>query len=90
MYYTKAKKDNILRKVLTIEDNPSLLSPAGWESSSITESVSKLRALAYADEQRKAKEAALNDLEAYIYKVFINQLSVLVDITYYVKCLIIR
>merc|ERR1711988_1363224 len=63
------KKDTHLRRTLTIEDNPTLISPPAWSTDELAESRDKLAALDYEDRQRKAKEAALNELEGYVYKV---------------------
>merc|ERR1711998_691245 len=63
------KKDTYLRRTLTIEDNPTLISPPAWSTDELAESRDKLAALDYEDRQRKAKEAALNELEGYVYKV---------------------
>mmetsp|Transcript_12702 Transcript_12702/g.12343 ORF Transcript_12702/g.12343 Transcript_12702/m.12343 type:complete len:926 (+) Transcript_12702:120-2897(+) len=65
----KIKKDNVLRKALSISENHLLVSPSSWSPLIIAESKAKLRALNAQDDSRKAKEAALNDLEAYIYKI---------------------
>lgn len=58
-----------MRRTLTIEDNPTLISPPAWSTDELAESRDKLAALDYEDRQRKAKEAALNELEGYVYKV---------------------
>lgn len=63
------KKDTHLRRTLTIEENPTLISPPAWSTDELAESRDKLAALDYEDRQRKAKEAALNELEGYVYKV---------------------
>jgi hypoxia up-regulated 1 len=65
----KAKKDRTLRRVLTVRESLSSLSPPVWTIAQISESRSKLRALDAADQARREREAALNDLEGYIYKV---------------------
>ena len=65
----KEKKDNQLRRVLAVTENPRMLRPLAWTPAQVSESKSRLRALNAADDKRKAKEAALNDLEAYIYRV---------------------
>lgn len=65
----EVKKDSTLRRVLTISENHKLVSPATWSASSIAEARTRLRALDLIDETRKAREAALNDLEGYIYSV---------------------
>jgi len=65
----KAKVDNVIRRNLGIVDNsPFILHPT-YSTSQVNESKLKLKALKDADDQRKAKEAALNELEAYVYKV---------------------
>jgi len=65
----KIKTDNVLRRNLGIVDNsPFILHPT-YSTEQIIESRLKLKALKDADDRRKAKEAALNDLEGYIYKV---------------------
>lgn len=63
------KKDTHLRRTLKIEDNPSIISPPSWSEDELDESKEKLAQLDYEDRQRKAKEAALNELEGYVYKV---------------------
>lgn len=63
------KKDTLLRRTLNINDNPSIISPPSWSESELAESKAKLAHLDYEDKQRKAKEAALNELEGYVYKV---------------------
>ena len=68
------KKETTLRQVLTVQENLHATHPAHWDEEAIQESRLKLRALQLADEARKAKEAALNELEAYIYRVK-NRLS---------------
>ena len=65
----KAKKDTTLRRVLVIEENNQVLQPGGWEPAMLLGARARLRALAAADELRKAKEAAMNELEAYVYRV---------------------
>ena len=64
-----AKTDNILRKTLSVTENFSATNPSQWSHQNIVEARLRLRALQLADDARKAKEAALNELEAYIYKV---------------------
>ena len=66
---TKQKKDNMLRKTLEVADNPELISPVLWTPSKIAEARGRLKALAAADELRRNKEAANNELEAFIYSV---------------------
>ena len=63
------KKSNILRKQLMVHINRNMISPAAWTPSQIAEAKLRLKALQDTDDLRKAKEAALNELEAYIYKV---------------------
>ena len=65
----KVKKDTTLRRILKINENPELLTPAGWTPEIVKEAQTRLRTLAEADKLRMAKEAALNELEGYIYKV---------------------
>lgn len=77
-------EDLVLRRTLKIVENVDQVKPHTWTPSMIAESRSKLAILAAKDEERKANEgmvprlilncyftltAALNDLEAYIYKV---------------------
>merc|ERR1712023_189008 len=63
------KKDTHLRRTLKIEDNPSIVLPPSWSEDELNDSKAKLEQLDYEDRQRKAKEAALNELEGYVYKV---------------------
>lgn len=63
------KADNMLRRPLTVNINHEAVSPPVWTPALIADSKSKLRALQEADEARRAKEAALNELEAYLYQV---------------------
>lgn len=63
------KKNNTLRKQLLIHVNRNMISPVVWSPTQIVEARLRLRALQDADDLRKAKEAALNELEAFIYKV---------------------
>lgn len=65
----KVKKDNTLRRTLTVTENELLVTPHAWTPAQVAESRRRLRALNAADEARKAREAALNDLEGYCYKV---------------------
>lgn len=65
----KVKKDRTLRRVLTINENLSMLTPPIWALPQIQEARSRLKALDLADKARRDREAALNDLEGYIYKV---------------------
>merc|ERR1711871_1402881 len=66
---TKIKKDNMLRKTLKVADNPELISPVLWTPSKIAEARGRLKALTAADELRRKKEAANNELEAFIYSI---------------------
>mmetsp|Transcript_357 Transcript_357/g.348 ORF Transcript_357/g.348 Transcript_357/m.348 type:complete len:927 (+) Transcript_357:193-2973(+) len=63
----KKKKEGTLRRPLQIVENPRLLSPGGWSPSMLKEARSRLRALDAADQERKEREAALNELEGYLY-----------------------
>ena len=65
----KKKKDNMLRKTLTVDENLDATIPNHWSATMIQESKSRLRILQLADDARKAKEAAMNELETYIYHV---------------------
>lgn len=65
----KAKKDNVIRKSLKIAETYDIIRPGVWSDAHIAAARSRLAAMDAADAARKAREAALNDLEAYIYKV---------------------
>jgi len=65
----KAKTDNTLRRLLVVSENRALVTPPSWPASQISEAKSRLRALDAADDARRKREAALNDLEGYSYKV---------------------
>jgi hypoxia up-regulated 1 len=65
----KEKKDNTLRRTLTVATNLDAVSPPIWSPELILEAKTRLKALDLADTSRKEKAAALNDLEAYVYKV---------------------
>eukprot|EP00602_Paraphysomonas_sp_CaronLab_P000254 CAMPEP_0185031700 /NCGR_PEP_ID=MMETSP1103-20130426/19316_1 /TAXON_ID=36769 /ORGANISM="Paraphysomonas bandaiensis, Strain Caron Lab Isolate" /LENGTH=910 /DNA_ID=CAMNT_0027567315 /DNA_START=111 /DNA_END=2843 /DNA_ORIENTATION=- len=65
----KSKKDNTLRQVLTIDANTGALRPAMWSSKLLADARRRLEDLNAADELRLAKAAALNDLEAFVYKI---------------------
>jgi hypoxia up-regulated 1 len=65
----KAKKDNVIRKSLKVIENPNAVKPGIWTPAQIAIARSRLLAMDAADAARKAKEAALNDLEAYVYQV---------------------
>lgn len=72
---TSAKKDpkkkaaSLLRKQLSVQLNGDLLRPALWTRAMVSEARIRIKALQDADDERKAKEAALNELEGFIYKV---------------------
>lgn len=67
---TKGKeKDRFIRKVLKVENNLSATRPPKWTPAQIAEAKTRRLALKAADDLKKATEAALNDLEGYIYKV---------------------
>lgn len=68
------KKPNTLRKTLLVKLNYKATTPPLKSPEEIAESKARLQALQEIDDIRAAKAAALNDLEAYIYKVK-NQLS---------------
>jgi len=59
----------MLRRSLAVTENRLATQPPLWDDVHILESKAKLHALNLADDARKAKEAALNELEGYIYKV---------------------
>jgi hypoxia up-regulated 1 len=63
------KKETTLRRTLEIKENFQLTSPQRWSPAAIAEARGRLRALQEVDRQRKAREAALNQLETYIYSV---------------------
>merc|ERR1711871_660008 len=63
------KKETQLRRILTIVDNPSLISPPSWTEAELDESKARLEALDYEDRKRLAREKALNELESYVYKI---------------------
>lgn len=63
------KKKHVLRRVLTVARNLQAVLPTQWSSAEISEAKTRLKVLQAADELRKAKAAAMNDLEAYVYKV---------------------
>jgi hypoxia up-regulated 1 len=65
----EVKKDNTLRAVLVITPNRQVLSPAHWSVAQIEDSKAKLKVLQDVDDERKGKEAAMNELEGFIYKV---------------------
>ena len=61
------KKETVLRKTLNVVVNADLTSPPAWTPAMIAEARLRLRELTAADDLRKAKEAALNTLESFIY-----------------------
>lgn len=65
----KKEKETVLRRVLAILENHQLPSPTRWTAAEIAHAGSRLRALDLEDSLRRAKEAALNELEAYVYQV---------------------
>jgi hypoxia up-regulated 1 len=65
----KAKADNVLRRVLTVVANHKVTIPPKWTHDLVLEARARLHALNVADEERRAKAAAMNDLEAFIYRV---------------------
>lgn len=64
-----AKKDRLIRKALKIDTDYTATRPHKWTPAQIAEAKSRRYALKEADDLKKATEAALNDLEGYIYKV---------------------
>jgi hypoxia up-regulated 1 len=73
---TKAPKVkvNIIRQSLTISEDETAVHPPRWTPAHIAEAKARLRELQAIDELRRAKAAALNDLEAFIYRTK-NRLS---------------
>ena len=65
----KEKKDTQIRRTLTVIENKGLISPPVHTTDMVQLSRGRLQALEDADEARRQREAALNDLEGYIYKV---------------------
>jgi len=65
----KLKKEGIIRETLVVSKAFLRTNPPQWSDSQISESQFKLTMLQKIDNDRKAREAALNELEAYIYKV---------------------
>jgi hypoxia up-regulated 1 len=63
------KSKKVLRRVLTVKSNLDRVYPPKWSAAQIAEAKQRLRALQQADEIRRAKAAAMNDLETYLYKV---------------------
>jgi hypothetical protein len=64
----KKKKDNMIRKTLTVLEHLDVISPPLWSPIHVAEARTRLRTLQALDDRRQAKEAALNDLEGYIYR----------------------
>ena len=65
----KVKAETQLKRTLVVEEDISAPTPAVMSPTRLLASKKKLTRLAKADEARKAKETALNDLEAYVYKI---------------------
>ena len=63
------KQEREVRRTLLVSENHRAISPPSWPPLAIAEARGRLRALQAIDESRQAREAALNDLEGYIYKV---------------------
>jgi len=63
------KKPTQVRRHLTVNPILQNSTPSKWTADLIEVAKNKLEALQIADKLRKAKEAALNDLEGYIYNV---------------------
>jgi hypoxia up-regulated 1 len=63
------KKETKISRVLTITEDHSVLKPASWTPASIAAAKNRLKQLDQIDEARKLREAALNDLEGYIYSI---------------------
>jgi len=66
---TQKKKSNTVRRQLSVKQLFDQLSPSKWTQNQITESKNRLEELQLADKLRKAREAALNELEGYIYQI---------------------
>lgn len=73
----KNKKEDPSRRVLTVSEVYSAITPPLWSQSDIATSKDKLRQLDIADARRRSREAALNSLEGFIY----STRSALEDIT---------
>lgn len=65
----KDKRETQVKRTLVVEEDVTATNPAGMPKTLLMASKKKLTRLAKADEARKAKETALNDLEAYVYKI---------------------
>ena len=63
------KKDTVLRKTLTVSTNYDAVLPPQWSPAMLKAARAKLDALDAHDAALRAKAAALNDLEAYVYKI---------------------
>jgi len=63
----KAQDENVLRVALKISENFHAVSPPHMSPAQVLQSRGKLEALDAADEARRQREAALNELEAFIY-----------------------
>lgn len=65
----KSKQATQLKRTLVVEQDFTATNPAIMTKTSFISSKQRLARLKRADEVRKAKETALNDLEAYVYKI---------------------
>jgi hypoxia up-regulated 1 len=65
----KVKVETQLKRTLIVEEDYTSTSPPAMSKTLISASKKKLTRLTAADAARKAKEAALNDLEAYACKI---------------------
>mmetsp|Transcript_25466 Transcript_25466/g.42935 ORF Transcript_25466/g.42935 Transcript_25466/m.42935 type:complete len:993 (+) Transcript_25466:61-3039(+) len=65
----KEKRETQVKRTLVVEEDFSATTPAVMSKTLLMASKKKLTRLAKADEARKAKETALNDLETYVYKI---------------------
>lgn len=63
------KSTTTIRRALKIEEHRNMITPNTYSDEGIRSSKDKLQALIDADNARKERESALNDLEAYIYKI---------------------
>lgn len=63
----KAQDENVLRVALKVNENFHVVSPPHMSPAQLEQSKAKLEALDAADEARRQREAALNELEAFIY-----------------------
>jgi hypoxia up-regulated 1 len=62
-------KDRVIRKALKVEVDYSATRPPKWSPAQIATARTRRYALKEADDLKKATEAALNELEGYIYRV---------------------